>query len=61
MNDQIIDALKGKRSKAEVKYVDKSSSSSHCAICKHFLPPLACEGVAGAIDPKGWCTRYARK
>ena len=59
MNDQMIDALKGKRSKAEVKYVDKSSSSSKCAKCKHFLPPHACEGVAGIIDYKGWCTRYA--
>lgn len=59
MNGHMIKALKGKHTKSEVKYVDKSSTSQHCSGCEHFLPPHACEGVAGFIEPEGWCTRYA--
>jgi hypothetical protein len=58
MNDQIVDALKGKKSKSEVSYVDISKTSERCSGCDHFLPPSACEGVAGKISPRGWCTRY---
>lgn len=28
---------------------------AHCALCKHFEAPDACEYVAGTINPQAWC------
>lgn len=61
MNSNVVNSLKRKHTKAEVHYVDKSSKSSDCDDCKHFIPPHACEGVAGFIEPEGWCIRFAAK
>lgn len=58
MTKQIVDALKGKFSKTEVNYTDKSTSKDYCSICIHFEPPSSCEGVAGKINPNGWCKRF---
>lgn len=34
---------------------------AHCAICKHFKAPDACEVVAGRINPQAWCKFYEYK
>jgi hypothetical protein len=50
-----------KRSKRSVRYQETPKDGEHCADCVHFLPPHACEGVAGDISPNGWCIRFKRK
>ncbi len=43
-----------KISKATAGY-QGGMNKSHCAICRHFEPPDACEYVAGTINPQAWC------
>jgi len=49
-----------KRPKEIVRY-GKGTVAQHCSLCRHFIPPHACEGVAGHIDPGAWCIRFVRK
>ncbi len=50
-----------KRSKESVRYRDRPLGNKRCALCRHFLPPDACEGVAGKISPSGYCIRFMEK
>lgn len=46
-----------KMAKSEVDY-SPGMRESRCRNCQHFLPPSACEIVAGRIDPDYWCRRF---
>lgn len=50
-----------KRSKSEVDYRATPKGQQKCIKCLHFIPPDACEGVAGIISPSGWCVRFSPK
>lgn len=49
-----------KRSKDSVAYQDHPSGTAQCSRCRHFVPPQACEGVAGKISSQGWCVRFRK-
>lgn len=49
-----------KLSKADVQYEHPARKSNHCAMCKHFSPPNACEVVKGVIAPFDWCNRFRK-
>lgn len=46
-----------KLSKDAVDY-GPGTRREHCAICRHFQPPHACERVEGTIDPTAWCEEF---
>jgi hypothetical protein len=56
-----------KVSQSSVNY-SPGTAKAHCGPtqqwpkghCKHFIPPHACEGVAGRIDPAYWCERWSK-
>lgn len=50
-----------KFSKREVGYEDPAKKADHCADCRHFEGPRACEIVAGDISPDAWCKKFAAK
>jgi len=50
-----------KFSQKEVRYQNKPSGKDSCRGCRHFLPPDACQGVAGVISPDGYCVRFDAK
>jgi hypothetical protein len=43
--------------KSVARYQDRPNRGRRCADCVHFMPPGACEIVAGPISPNGW-SRY---
>jgi hypothetical protein len=43
-----------KVSKAKAGY-SGGMKKAHCALCKHFESPDACEYVSGTINPQAWC------
>jgi hypothetical protein len=47
--------------KAQFKYVAKSTSSKKCSGCSLFKAPNACSVVKGKISPNGYCIAYAAK
>lgn len=49
-----------KLSKARAGY-SGGMTKAHCALCRHFEPPNACEYIAGHIDPQAWCRYFERK
>jgi len=49
----------GKRTKESVNY-SKGTDAAHCGICKHFIPPHACEHVEGHIVSSYWCRLFAK-
>lgn len=52
--------MRKKTPKSEVGY-QEGSGKQRCAYCAHFLPPDACEGVAGKISGGAWCVRWQPK
>jgi hypothetical protein len=50
-----------KRTQASVDYTDHGTYREHCSLCVHFLPPHQCTGVAGHIEPGGYCIRFKRE
>jgi hypothetical protein len=44
-----------------VMYQDHPKGSQKCSICAHFIPPNACQIVAGDISPNGWCGVFTPK
>jgi len=40
-------------------YQNHPNGTQHCAICRHFQPPHACEIVTGRISPHGWCRYFS--
>jgi hypothetical protein len=50
-----------KTSKKVAKYQDHPDSGKECSKCRFFLPPHACQLVAGKISPNGWCSFFAPK
>lgn len=56
----MADRLGDKASKQDAQY-SKGMNKAHCGICAHFLPPSACEVVAGSIAPDMWCRYFERK
>lgn len=47
-----------KMSQQEAGYVPRTTGSSRCGTCEHFIQPNGCQIVAGAINPMGWCRYY---
>jgi hypothetical protein len=47
--------------KASVQYGDGDPDGDHCAVCRHFMTPDACEKVRGLIEPDAWCNLFADK
>ncbi len=45
--------------KADVRY-GRGMLTRHCSLCEYFVPPHACERVAGRIEPGDWCNLFAR-
>ena len=50
-----------KASKTTAKYQDHPNGGNHCAICRYFRPPHACQLVSGDISPNGWCSYFLKK
>jgi len=50
-----------KLAKNVVMYQDHPKGDQKCSICTHFLPPNACQIVAGDISPNGWCGVFTAK
>ena len=44
-----------------VMYQDHPKGDQKCSVCAHFLPPNACQIVAGDISPNGWCGVFTPK
>lgn len=53
-------ASAAKVSKSAAKY-SGGMKSAHCAICRHFQSPDACEIVKGTINPQAWCKYFETK
>jgi hypothetical protein len=51
---------KAKMTKRQAGY-GGGMKSVHCAICRHFLTPDACEIVEGEINPQAWCRYFETK
>lgn len=57
-----------KKPKAAVRY-SPGMASSHCGPvkgwprgeCVHFIAPSGCDRVRGDINPRFWCTLWAKK
>jgi len=50
-----------KLAKNVVMYQDHPKGDQKCSLCAHFLPPNACQIVAGDISPNGWCGVFTPK
>ena len=50
-----------KATKTAAKYQDHPNGGNHCAICRYFRPPHACQLVSGNISPNGWCSFFLKK
>ena len=50
-----------KLAQSVVMYQDHPKGDQKCSICAHFLPPNACQIVAGDISPNGWCGVFIPK
>ena len=50
-----------KLAQSVVMYQDHPKGDQKCSICTHFLPPNACQIVAGDISPDGWCGVFTPK
>ncbi|HEX5328034.1 MAG TPA: hypothetical protein VFW75_15305 [Acetobacteraceae bacterium] len=50
-----------KLAQSVVMYQDHPKGDQKCSICAHFLPPNACQVVAGTISPNGWCGVFTPK
>lgn len=56
-----------KLSKTSVSYRDAPNGSKRCATCAHFIPATtperaaACQIVAGAVDPQGYCMVWTQR
>jgi hypothetical protein len=53
-------AMKPKMTKRQAGY-GGGMKSVHCALCRHFLAPDACEIVEGEINPQAWCRYFEPK
>lgn len=53
--------MSGKLNKIDADYHIAKAGQDHCAECKWFLPPAACEWIGGQISPQGWCRLYHEK
>jgi hypothetical protein len=42
-------------------YQPMPKGAAQCDKCRLWQPPAACQLVAGAISPSGWCNLYAPK
>ncbi len=40
---------------ASVAYRPTPNGNKECSNCNFFMPPRACQKVAGTISPKGYC------
>lgn len=49
-----------KRSTKDAADYTRGTKAAHCALCRHFVAPEACQIVTGKISPQGWC-EYFRK
>jgi hypothetical protein len=49
-----------KVSKREARY-GGGMDDAHCALCRHFKAPDACQIVKGTINPQAWCKYFERK
>ncbi len=47
--------------KAQYKYVAKSTKAQKCSGCALFKAPAACVLVKGKISPNGYCIAFAPK
>jgi hypothetical protein len=50
-----------KLAQSVVMYQDHPKGNQKCSLCAHFLPPNACQIVAGDISPNGWCGVFTPK
>lgn len=50
-----------KLAQSVVMYQDHPKGDQKCSICAHFVPPNACQIVAGDISPNGWCGVFTPK
>lgn len=50
-----------KLAQSVVMYQDHPKGDQKCSVCAHFLPPNACQIVAGDISPNGWCGVFTPK
>jgi hypothetical protein len=50
-----------KLAQSVVMYQDHPKGDQKCSICAHFIPPNACQIVAGDISPNGWCGVFTPK
>lgn len=48
-------------SKEDFHYQDRPNGGKRCADCVQFIPPAACQVVAGTISPDGWCMAFTPK
>lgn len=54
-------ATKAKLAPADIGYQNHPSGSQRCDRCVNWRPPTACDVVAGAISPAGWCGLFKLK
>lgn len=47
----------GKVPMADVRYRQGDEQAS-CGVCANFVPPDACQIVAGRVEPQGMCDAY---
>jgi hypothetical protein len=52
-------AARAKASQADAQYQATPKDGQSCAACQLFRPPDACQVVAGAISPAGWCKFFS--
>lgn len=49
-------------SKDQVGYAYRSKNlAERCAMCIRQVTTYECDGVAGTINPLGWCTQFERR
>lgn len=47
-----------KKDKSEVSFEHPAKGPHHCHDCIHWIPPEACQLVAGTIKPGDWCKLF---
>ena len=47
--------------KSQVDFEHPAKGPHHCSQCRHFEAPDACEIVAGTINRRDWCKKFASK
>lgn len=50
-----------KMSQSAASYQPRPKGAARCDACALFQKPDACQTVAGAISPSGWCILFAPK